>query len=54
MEYDDWARRRLNESIMGTQSPFNASGPQQRLRYVNGAYVYPDAAQGIIGQYLAG
>jgi hypothetical protein len=54
MEYDDWARRRLNESIMGTQSPFNASGPQQRLRYVNGAYVFPDAAQGIIGQYLAG
>jgi hypothetical protein len=53
MEYDDWARRRLNESINGTPSPFNASGPQQRLQYVGGGYVFPNTPQGIISQYLA-
>jgi hypothetical protein len=54
MEYDDWARRRLNESINGTPSPFNASGPQQRLQYVGGGYVFPNTPQGIISRNLAG
>jgi hypothetical protein len=53
MEYDEWARRRLNDSIMGAPSPFNASGPQQRLRYVGGAYVFPNTPQGIISRNLA-
>jgi hypothetical protein len=53
MEYEDWARKRLNDSINGTTSPFNASGPQQRLRYVGGGYVFPNTPQGIISQYLA-
>ena len=54
MEYEDWARNRLNQSIMGSTLPFDASGPQGRLRRIGGQYVYPLSPRGIIAQSMYG